>query len=52
MYWINTINTATGYTSGRELATDCLIGQPLEKWTVGANGNFYYQLTNGKGTVT
>jgi hypothetical protein len=48
MYFINTINAATSYTSGQEFTTDYFVGQHVDKWVFGANGNFYYQLTNDK----
>ncbi|OPY68056.1 MAG: hypothetical protein A4E63_02111 [Syntrophorhabdus sp. PtaU1.Bin050] len=48
MYWINTINTATSYTSGQEFAADYLVGQHFGKWAFGANGHFLYQTTNDK----
>jgi hypothetical protein len=48
MYWINTINTKTSYTSGQEFAADYLIGQHFGKWAFGANGHFLYQTTNDK----
>ncbi|OPY80927.1 MAG: hypothetical protein A4E65_01308 [Syntrophorhabdus sp. PtaU1.Bin153] len=49
MYWVNTTNTATHYTSGQEFSIDYLIGQHFGKtWSFGANGNFYYQLTKDK----
>jgi hypothetical protein len=49
MYWFNTINTATSYTSGQEFAADYLVAQHLGKaWTVGVNGTFLYQTTDDK----
>ncbi len=48
MYWINTINAATSYTSGQEFSTDYLIGQHFGRWCVGANGHFLYQTTDDK----
>ena len=48
MYWINTINTATSYTSGQEFSTDYLIGQHFGNWRIGANGHFLYQTTDDK----
>ena len=48
MYWINTINSETSYTSGQEFQADYLIGQHFGKWAFGANGNILYQTTNDK----
>jgi hypothetical protein len=48
MYWFNTINTATSYTSGQEFSADYLIGQHIGKWAFGVNGHFLYQTTNDK----
>ncbi|MBA4418717.1 MAG: hypothetical protein C0392_12535 [Syntrophus sp. (in: bacteria)] len=48
MYFFNTINTATSYTSGQEFSADYFVGQHLGPWTFGANGNFYYQVTKDK----
>lgn len=49
MYWFNTINAATSYTSGQEFAADYLVAQHLGKsWTVGVNGSFLYQTTDDK----
>jgi hypothetical protein len=48
MYWINTINSATSYTSGQEFSTDYLVGQHFGNWRVGANGHFLYQTTDDK----
>lgn len=48
MYFYNTINADTSYTSGQEFTTDYFIGQHIGKWAVGATGNFYYQLTDDK----
>lgn len=48
MYWINTINTETSYTSGQEFAADYFVGQHLGKWTLGGAGNVYYQTTKDK----
>ena len=48
MYWFNTINTATSYTSGQEFAADYTIGQHIGKWAFGLNGHFLYQTTDDK----
>ena len=48
MYWFNTINTATSYTSGQEFSADYLIGQHVGKWAFGINGHYLYQTTNDK----
>ena len=48
MYWINTINTETSYTSGQEFSADYLVGQHIGKWAFGINGYFLYQTTNDK----
>ena len=48
MYWFNTINTATSYTSGQEFAADYLIGQHVGNWAFGINGHYLYQTTKDK----
>ena len=48
MYWINTINAATSYTSGQEFATDYVVGQHFGNWRIGANGHFLYQTTDDR----
>ena len=48
MYWINTINTATSYTSGQDFAVDYLVGQHIKDWAFGLNGHLLYQTTNDK----
>ncbi len=48
MYWFNTINTATSYTSGQEFSADYLIGQHIGKWAFGINGHYLYQTTKDK----
>lgn len=48
MYWINTINADTSYTSGQEFSADYLIGQHFGKWAFGANGHILYQTTKDK----
>jgi len=48
MYWINTINTATSYTSGQEFSADYLVGQHIGNWAFGLNGHFLYQTTPDK----
>jgi len=48
MYWANTINTATSYTSGQEFGMDYVIGQHIGNWAFGLNGTFFYQFTNDK----
>ena len=48
LYWFNTINTETSYTSGQEFSADYLIGQHFGKWGFGVNGHFLYQTTNDK----
>jgi hypothetical protein len=49
MYWFNTKNQDTSYTSGQEFAADYVIAQHLGRtWTFGANGTFLYQTTDDK----
>lgn len=48
MYWLNTINTATSYTTGQEFSADYMVGQHLGKWAFGINGHYLYQLTDDK----
>jgi len=49
MYWFNTVNTATSYVSGQEVAADYLVGyHPNKQWAFGANGNIIYQTTRDK----
>jgi hypothetical protein len=48
MYWINTINAATSYTSGQDFSMDYLVGQHIGNWAFGANGHLLYQITNDK----
>ena len=48
MYYFNTINSATSYTSGQEFIADYLVGQHFGKWAFGINGYFLYQTTDDK----
>ena len=48
MYWINTINTETSYTSGQEFSADYLIAQHVKNWAFGVNGYLTYQFTDDK----
>jgi len=48
MYWFNTINTETSYTSGQQFAMDYLVGQHIGDWGLGVNGHFLYQTTDDK----
>ncbi|MEI6214522.1 MAG: transporter [Desulfuromonadales bacterium] len=48
MYDINTINTATDYTSGNEFHMDFSVGKKFDALTVGAGGYLYQQVTNDK----
>jgi hypothetical protein len=48
MYYFNTINTATSYTSGQEFIVDYLVGQHVGNWGFGVNGSYLYQTTNDK----
>lgn len=45
LYLINTVNSATGYTSGQEFIVDYLIGQHIGNWAIGINGAYYKQIT-------
>lgn len=48
-YFINTVNSDTGYVSGQEFDVDYLVGYHINKdWSLGANGFFLYQTTNDK----
>ena len=48
MYWFNTINTDTSYTSGQMFMADYLVAQHFGNWGFGANGHLLYQTTNDK----
>jgi hypothetical protein len=48
MYWINTINSATSYTSGQMFMADYLVGQHFGPWGLGINGHYLYQTTDDK----
>ncbi len=45
LYLINTVNSATGYTSGQEFIVDYLVGQRIGNWNIGVNGAYYKQTT-------
>jgi len=46
LYLINTVNSATGYTSGQEFIVDYLVGQRIGNWSIGINGAYYKQITD------
>ncbi|MBP7526326.1 MAG: transporter [Syntrophorhabdaceae bacterium] len=46
LYLINTVNSATGYTSGQEFIVDYLVGQHIGNWSIGVNGAYYKQITD------
>lgn len=48
MYFVNTVNTATHYTSGQEFGIDYLVGHHFGPWSLGVNGYYYRQITNDK----
>lgn len=48
MYMINTVNAATGYTSGDEFSVDYTVGQHIKNWTFGISGHYLKQLTDDK----
>lgn len=48
LYLINTVNSATGYTSGQEVIVDYLIGLHIGNWAVGINGAYYKQTTDDR----
>lgn len=49
MYWINTVNSATGYVSGQEFSADYLLGYHInKKLAIGANGFYRMQTTDDK----
>ena len=48
MYWINTINTDTSYTSGQEISVDYILAKHIGKWGFGVNGYATYQFMDDK----
>ena len=48
MYDINTINTATDYTSGNEFHMDYAVGQKIKQFTLGGAGYYYQQVSDDK----
>ncbi|OPY59319.1 MAG: hypothetical protein A4E57_04737 [Syntrophorhabdaceae bacterium PtaU1.Bin034] len=47
-YLINTVNSATGYTSGQQFGVNYLVGQHIGKWGFAVNGQWMYQTTDDK----
>ncbi len=47
-YFINEVNSATGYQSGEEFSMDYLLAQHVGDWAFGANGHYLYQTTDDK----
>jgi hypothetical protein len=49
IYFVNTVNSETGYVSGQEFDVDYLAGYHINKdWAIGANGFFLYQTTKDR----
>lgn len=48
MYDFNTRNKATDYTTGQEFHADFALAYTVGKWTAGADGYYYVQVTDDK----